>query len=301
MLFNKKEIRKNLVVCLVILLIACSNSKTNKEGDSVQYDIPLQLLVNNVDIKSNQTTQIKFTYDFPFYTPAFTEFSVNLDETLNDIKIELPTSSGKPNQKSLNSRATEQVEMYAYISSASESASTCVSGEKYGPFTISVENNNQPSSVSPAKATATKPTLSIVNAGSFSVCLEVVSPIAAKADLDGVSINATSCNQSPDDIDGIWTGTYSCTNQGTSNDGGDISLRITQNGYSASYTDGEATYKGTVCGNVFEYDGGVEGAYKETGTFTLKSNGSALKTSSWKSTIDESSGDCTDNLVKSGS
>jgi len=272
-------------------------SKTNEDG-STHYNIPLQLLVNDVDVKANQPTHYSFTYDFPFYTPAFTEFSVDLNETLNDVVINLTNTNNKPSSKAISGRVLEQVQVYAYVSGANQANTTCTNGERYGPFSVSVENNNQAKSISPARATATRPTLSAVNSGSFSLCLEIVSPIAASLDVDGVAIDASSCGQEPADISGVWSGTFSCTNHGTSNDGGDIVLTISQNGYSAQYTDSEASYKGTVCGNVFEYEGGVPFSYDESGSFVLNVNGSANKTSTWQSVYDDSGGTCEDTLIR---
>jgi hypothetical protein len=294
----------NLLICFVVaffsvlLLVSCGGASKSNDDGTTQYDIPLQLLVNEVEVKANQTTHISFTYDFPFYTPAFTEFSVDLNETLKDVNIKLPNANNKLSSAGITGRIIEQVQMYAYVSSASQANFTCSSGERYGPFMVDVENSNQAKSITPAKASATRPTLSVINAGSFTLCLEIVSPVEAKIDVDGVTVDAKSCGQEPADISGVWSGTYSCTNQGTSNDGGDIILTITQKGYSASYTDGEATYEGTVCGNVFEYDGGVPFSYDEDGKFILNTNGTGSKNSTWTSIDGKSSGVCEDSLSR---
>jgi len=286
------------LIVSIVIFSGCGKGSSGDTENSVKYDIPLQLLVNDVDVKANEQNQFSFNYDFPFFTPAFTNFSVDLNQTLKDINISPSGANNKASSRMISDRSTDQVQMYAYISSTTESSSTCQDGERYGPFTVEVENGNKANSITPAKATATKPTLSVVNSGAFTLCLEIVSPIAAKLDVDGVSIEATTCGQEPANIAGQWSGTFACTNEGTSNDSGDILITIIQDGYSAKYSDGEASYKGTVCGNIFEYEGGVPYAYDESGTLTFNADGSAKKTSSWDSIYDDSSGNCEDSLQR---
>lgn len=75
---------------------------------------------------------------------------------------------------------------------------------------------------------------------------------------------------------------------------------VCEDGHSAQYTDSEAAYRGTVCGNEFVFNGGVEGewGYEEKGTATLNSDGSLRKTSSFVSYDGSCRGDCEDLLYR---
>lgn len=104
---------------------------------------------------------------------------------------------------------------------------------------------------------------------------------------------------SPSDFSGTWTGTYECTPDPTCGEpsGGPITLEVTQNGCSATYTDGEATFAGSVCGDVFEFEGGGDG-YTESGTLMLVAPNMAMKESRYDNTVGDCGGDCADDLSR---
>jgi len=104
----------------------------------------------------------------------------------------------------------------------------------------------------------------------------------------------------PSDFSGTWTGTYECTFRtaecgGTF--GGDITFEVEQDGCSATYSDGEASYPGRVCGDVFTFDGGGPG-FTESGTLTLVTPNTARKESIFVNTDGGCTGDCNDNLFR---
>jgi hypothetical protein len=169
----------------------------------------------------------------------------------------------------------------------------CSTGEIYGPLTIT-DN----SVVGSQSVNVSQPTLRLANQGGLSICLIITSPVNANLDVDAdaLYIDANECNETPASISGVWEGDYSCTSS-CGNESGTVSLTIQQNEYSATYIDdGAGSYEGTVCGNVFEFSGGGPG-YTESGTFTLNSNGSASKTSSYQDTGSSCSGTCSDPVL----
>lgn len=167
----------------------------------------------------------------------------------------------------------------------------------YGLFTIT--GTTQPETIDPKTVSVETSALSIIITKAFVVCLEVISPVDAIINVDQVAVDVTPRKETPADFSGTWTGMYSCTNDGC----GDvvdrpIELTITQNGYSAQYTDDEGgSYKGTVCGNVFQYNGTGPG-YSESGSYTLTGENTATKTSSWVADDKSCQGNCTDKLVR---
>ena len=131
------------------------------------------------------------------------------------------------------------------------------------------------------------------------VCLEVVSPVNATINVDQVAVDVTPCKETPEDFSGTWTGTYSCTNVGCSDDEDvPITLTITQDGPNAHYTDDQGgSFEGTVCGDVFQFNGTGPG-YWESGSLTLTGEDTATKTASWVADDNSCSGDCTDDLAR---
>lgn len=168
----------------------------------------------------------------------------------------------------------------------------CSTGELYGPYTVSGDIIEGGGNV-----TASQPSIRLANQGELGVCMIVTSPVDASLDIEtnSVFVEASECDQSPAYIGGVWEGDYSCTSS-CGNESGSVQLTILQDGYTATYDDGDAFYEGNVCGNTFKYSGGTDN-YTEGGTFTLNSNGTASKTSNYESTVDDCSGSCNDPVL----
>jgi len=171
----------------------------------------------------------------------------------------------------------------------------CTTGQLYGPYTImngSLEGEQS--------ATANQPTLRLANLGDLSVCMIITSPVNVNLDIaaDTLYWDTNECIETPADIAGVWEGDFSCTSSCGGIENGLVSLTILQDDYSATYTDNEASYEGTVCGNIYKYSGAaLDNSYTERGTFTLNSNGSASKTSSYQETASSCSGTCSDPVL----
>jgi len=191
----------------------------------------------------------------------------------------------------INASGGPPLQISARVGPASD-PDVCTNGELYGPFTVSdgsVEGGGS--------ASASQPSIRLANMGELAICMIVTSPVNATldADLDSVTVKTSDCNQTPPYIGGVWEGSYSCTGNCGNLDGFG-QLTILQDGYTATYSDGEADYEGNVCGNVFKYSG--EGPdYTEKGTFTLNGDGTASKTSTYQSTVDDCSGSCSDPIL----
>ena len=65
----------------------------------------------------------------------------------------------------------------------------CESGEEYGPFSVELDENNQPVSVDPLSDTLIANTIELIRGRGFSLCLEVVSPINGTVTIKALSFN----------------------------------------------------------------------------------------------------------------
>ena len=293
------------IIALVILSnpIACSSS----DGEGGTH-LTVSNLGKNVSLVSGVMQEISFSesYDVNRYGGPFSSLTMDLQAHLSAISISVPAVVNKtipfPFQlvKSANA-AIEGSQLFVRIARAEQLATVCTVGELYGPFDISLADNFQPVSVTPASAEATQQTLDIINIGAYSMCVQILPVITAVADLNSLIVDFGSCTEAAANIQGKWTGPYSCG--GTCPESGTVTLDITQNQNDlsiASYTDVEASYQGRVCGNRFSYSGGVLSEYDESGTFVLNADGTASKTSTYLSIGEGAvcSGTCTDTLER---
>lgn len=310
---DRRRVLSGFFVTLVVLfglaIANCGGSGGSSDDDEDEPDpivVPLGALVDDVDVAAG-VTMVSFVFD-PIVNPVrqpLTDLEVDLEETLKSLTVGDPVAPGVAAASSDGPAAgTATVTVIARVADASEIATVCADGEAYGPFVlIGDDTTKEANSIEPSSAEASQATLSIVNTGSFAICLEIDSPAPARIGIDDVTVKPKLCRKSPKNFDGLWTGTYTCRNKGC---GGDdvnqpITLTVTQaggNSHSAHYEDdGDGVYDGTVCDNVFEYNGGGE-AYTESGKFTIHSDGSATKRSKFKALEGSCSGSCVDDLTR---
>jgi hypothetical protein len=172
-----------------------------------------------------------------------------------------------------------------------------LSSVSYGPYNLSPGFFGEPE---PEEVELDQSTIQIVNNGTVVLCIEMVSAIDAVVSIDEVAFNITQSDCAETfDFSGVWQGTYECENSCDSQFGGEIQLTITQNGTTASYTsDMGESYTGTVCGEVFRFEGSNE-YENESGTLTRIDDNYAIKRSTWRSNYEPYCfGNCVDSLYR---
>jgi hypothetical protein len=236
------------------------------------------------------------SYDVAGYGGPFESLTLNLQENLSGLHV---TPLALP--AGISALASTTATMYMRVARAEAASTVCTDGELHGPFTITINESAQATTVDPPTAEAGQATMDIINTGEYVFCVIIESPMPADVEVDRVDFGIAECGEIPADIHGAWTGSYECIdNCGGTGNIYDIDLTITQSSGDpaiASYTDDEADYEGSVCGNRFSFSGGGPG-YSESGTFVLNPDGTATKTSSYKSDNGVCWGDCTDQLYR---
>lgn len=234
----------------------------------------------------------------------YDDISLDLQDILTNYVTITPGLAGNSIIKKFLAMFTSPAEatstMYMYVRIGASVDTVCQDGFLYDTITFNGNGYIDPSTVSAAPSS-----VSIINSGSAAMCIQILSEESATINISNVSIDATPCNQAPANISGTWKGKYTCINYGCA-DCNEVNLPVKftitypdpLDKTRAVYTDGTATYNGTVCGNVFKFDGGDPGLYKENGTFVLNNNGTGTKNSTWYSEYNPDTfwGTCTDNI-----
>ncbi len=105
----------------------------------------------------------------------------------NDITVTPADTGGGKGTVNLQEGGTLVVR--AWIASVDELATVCVDGEGYGPFNVELDADLQPVSVDPSSITLTQNTLDLINAGEFSLCIEVTSPVDGTVTIDALDFS----------------------------------------------------------------------------------------------------------------
>jgi len=225
-----------------------------------------------------------------------------LDSVSIDLASQTANLSSNLKGSVMHETASGIAEVSVRVGTVDDAAAVCESGIDQGSYSVTYGSGSSPSSVDPPTGTVSRAAMGLLYGSSTPIaCVSIVSDTDATVgvETDSAAVELTDCNEEPADIDGYWTGTYTCTNSCYPSDDDlvrEITLHIDQNGSSATYTDSEAKYQGSICGNVFKYESISAPGYTEYGTFTLNADGSAGKTSTWTDTAGLCHGDCQDSL-----
>ncbi|MBU0730791.1 MAG: hypothetical protein KKE17_11000 [Proteobacteria bacterium] len=297
-------------LAIFLFIVSCQSSddpptQTSQTSDGSEISVPLSAHIDNVQITAGQQTDISFLYTLPAGAKNYDTITVNLQDTINAGNVVTAGLSNPLLKKILalltpSANASSMAYLTARIGSSSDLAIVCNDGAAYGPFVISVDDSNDPVSVEPATVTANPSTVQLINAGAFTICLQITSPVSGSLSASDLKVNREGCTQEPADFNGTWSGTYTCTNTGCPDDiDVPITLTVNQTGSSANYTaEIGASYSGTVCGNTFKFDGGLDGYFTESGTLVLNSDGTATKHATWSDVSQICSGTCVDQLSR---
>jgi len=274
------------------------------------------LITKPTIVTANGITKFEFTPDLDQDVGPFSAVTIDLASTINAIQVteNFNILDYIVKTAQANHIPAGQATVTAYIATDAEVAVVCngTVGVKYGPFTVSVDAANQLVGVDPPTATATQETVNVINSGSMAICIVVDSHVGGNMNVDSLDFEVEDCNKPLEIIAGTWIGKFTCINSPVNPNSvitcdddidEDVSLTITQNGDRATYNDGTATYSGTVCGDHFNFNGGIEISefvgFDESGKFVMNDDDrTAFKESKWLERDDSCMGTCTDSLTR---
>ena len=285
-----------LIAAALGLLAACGGGSSDDDAtpDNPTASVRFPAQAQNVSLSAGVPREFTTvnTFDVRALGGPFESVTIDTSRALQNLTAAvMRPATGSGARVAARTGATVQI----YTGLAEESDDLCNSGAGYQALDVVLDGSNQPESVTPAQFVASQQLLDIYNSGSVATCTRVTTTVDAVAIVSGLEAEYESCTQPPGNFDGVWQGTYSCS--GSCPEGGDITLTVTQNGTEATYSDGDASYSGYICGDVFSYRGGNAG-YDESGKLSLTGTDTATKSSFYRSFVGGCSGRCTDTLTR---
>jgi len=139
---------------------------------TVTQDFPLDDALAVFAVQANTPVQNRGTI-------TITGDSAQVASAVLSIKpANIVVDTGGPGKGMVNAQdGTNVIVVQAAIADAAGVETVCDDGEQYGPFEVTLDANFQPVSVSPSSITLSQQTVSLLNSGAFSICLEVTSPV----------------------------------------------------------------------------------------------------------------------------
>ncbi len=100
-----------------------------------------------------------------------------------------PAGGGGGKRRDVNLQDTTVLVVTAWIDEVGAVETVCETGEEYGPFDVTLDENNVPVAIDPDHVDLTQTTVDLINGGEFSLCLEIVSPIDATITIERLTLN----------------------------------------------------------------------------------------------------------------
>ncbi|MEK6675194.1 MAG: hypothetical protein AABZ47_06005 [Planctomycetota bacterium] len=104
-----------------------------------------------------------------------------------DISIAVASATG--GKGSVNFQGTSVLTVTVRIDDEANLGTVCGTGDEYGPYNVTLDENFVPVSVDPNQFTLTQTTRDLLNLGRFSLCVEVLSPVTGTVTVDSLTLN----------------------------------------------------------------------------------------------------------------
>lgn len=96
-----------------------------------------------------------------------------------------PSNAGEP-KGTVNLQDNMVLEVTVWVSDVEAVETVCQTGDQYGPFEVTLDENYVPVSVDPSQVTLTQNTIRLLNEGEFSFCIRALSPIDGTVVIDSL-------------------------------------------------------------------------------------------------------------------
>ncbi len=166
-----------LACAAVVLLGGCTQSPLQ-----TSVDMPLGDTLGRFDVTADEPTDRSgtSTIDAPVTVGSG---SITIEPDAISV-----TPSGALKEMVQAQEGGSELIVTVWIDAVENVESVCGGGEDYGPFTVSLDENFVPQSVEPANVTLTQNTLDLINAGEFSICIRVVSPVTGQVQIQALAL-----------------------------------------------------------------------------------------------------------------
>ncbi len=100
----------------------------------------------------------------------------------------IPAGDGS-DEMPANQAVENSITLTAFVAAAGLQDTATEVGDPYGPYTILLDDNFQPVSVSPSSITLTQDTIDLLNGGSLSLCLQIESTVSGSLAISSFTLN----------------------------------------------------------------------------------------------------------------
>lgn len=169
-----------LLVAGVLVVAGCSPA-------SLQRPVDFELPDNAKSIEVEDGVSARATGVLTIDTGGLEIGSGSIEIDPDVITITPADTSGGKGRINLHGENT--LDVTVWIAAPDELDTVCETGDEYGLFEVELDEDYRPIGVSPSTITLKSRTRQLINEGSFSFCVEVVSPVAGTVTIEKFTLN----------------------------------------------------------------------------------------------------------------
>ncbi len=151
----------------------------------IPIDVPLSASLAEFSVQGGAAAKSSGTASFETGGISVGRGTIELDPSV----ITVTPANGAGSKGRLNYQETSTLTITVWIAPIDDADTVCDTGEQYGPFDVTLDENYVPVSISPSSVTLSQTTLDLLNAGQFSLCIEVASPIDGTVTIASLTLN----------------------------------------------------------------------------------------------------------------
>ncbi len=179
-----------IVVLLIAAVLPGGCSLAGGGGDDperMRMNFPLDPALGTFQLQPGVPQANRQAFDIMVPSEPFETIGVDLADTFEHVSV-MPAAEGKGHgADSLQSTETALITWWA--GPIGDEDTVCETGEKYGPYTVTLDATGRPVSVDTAWVELTPRSTDWYNAGQFSLCIQMEATIAGTMSIESLAMD----------------------------------------------------------------------------------------------------------------
>jgi hypothetical protein len=163
-----------LAVTGLLVVVGSCTRPGGGGGGQITADFELDENLGEFEVQAGEPSENRGTGTFDLQGATVAAGTVSLTPEVVTVTAE-EAGAGKMN---VALQAGEPLVVTVRIADIDELETVCDDGEQYGPFEVTLDENNVPVSITPSEVDLSENTVDLINSGEISLCLRVVSPVS---------------------------------------------------------------------------------------------------------------------------
>lgn len=157
------------------------------DTDRMRINFPLDPALGSFQLEPGVPQANRFSFDIMVPFGPYETIGVDLADTFEHIGV-VPADAGN-GKATVHLQSTDTAVITWWVGPLGDEETVCETGEKYGPFTVTLDSNGRPVSVDTAWVELTPQSRDWYNAGQFSMCIQMEATRAGTMSIESLAMD----------------------------------------------------------------------------------------------------------------